>query len=304
MLNQHKILRVLQLIAQLKNKPAKSIRFLSGMLSCTDRTVYRYLDLIQELGFDLKKDHHNRFFILSEVDESNFTNEEASLLEELLLTSGNKSKLRDSLLKKIYLKSPIVIKEKHFLNARLGSIVADLRMAIIENKQVILKKYQSVNSNTIVDRLVEPIDFTDNYTLLFAHEIDTGENKYFSIERISEVMITPHSIKSLANHNLDELDVFGFSKKNGISFPIVINLNLRAYMILKQEYPKAIPFVQVDSKTNIYRLKLIINNPKPVLRFVLGLLDDVVVLGSPEFKDYVKEFVYERLANGKSDFVN
>ena len=62
--NQHKILRVLQLITLLKKEPAKSIRFLSRILDSTDRTVYRYLDLVKELGFELQKDQNNKFKII------------------------------------------------------------------------------------------------------------------------------------------------------------------------------------------------------------------------------------------------
>jgi proteasome accessory factor C len=57
MYNQNKILRVFQLIFLLKKEPAKSLRFLSGILESTDRTVYRYLDLVKELGFELKKEN-------------------------------------------------------------------------------------------------------------------------------------------------------------------------------------------------------------------------------------------------------
>ena len=64
--NQNKILRVLQLITQLKKQPAKSIRFLAGILESTDRTVYRYLDLVKELGFELHKDYNNKFQIIGE----------------------------------------------------------------------------------------------------------------------------------------------------------------------------------------------------------------------------------------------
>lgn len=115
MLNQHKILRVLQLISLLQKEPSKSIKFLAGILDSTDRTVYRYLDLVKELGFDLQRDSHNRFFIGSGKENENidFTNEEASLLRELLLSSGTKSILKDALLKKIYLKSEIVIQGNH-----------------------------------------------------------------------------------------------------------------------------------------------------------------------------------------------
>ena len=306
MLNQHKILRVLQLISLLKKEPSKSIKFIAGMLESTDRTVYRYLDLVKELGFDLQRDSHNRFYIVSEENKESidFTNEEASLLRELLLSSGTKSNLKDALLRKIYLKSEIFIQGNHLLNAHLGKIVSDLSKAITEHKQVVLKKYQSANSNTITDRLVEPISFTDNYTSLCAFEVETAKNKYFNIERITEVEVLQKQNEFEPQHQLDITDAFGFTTLNGLPFDIDIRLNLRAFVLLKQEYPMVVSFVKQEPKTNNYRLKMSINNPKPVIRFVLGLLDDVEIIGSVAFKDYLKNYVFTTLENNKSDFEN
>jgi predicted DNA-binding transcriptional regulator YafY len=306
MLNQHKILRVLQLISLLQKEPSKSIKFLAGILERTDRTVYRYLDLVKALGFDLQRDSNNRFFIGSEKENENndFTNEEASLLRELLLSSGTKSNLKDALLRKIYLKSEIVIQGNHLLNAHLGKIVSDLSKAITEQKQVVLKKYQSANSNTISDRLVEPISFTDNYTSVCAFEVETAKNKYFNIERITEVEVLQKQNEFTAQHQLDTPDAFGFTALNGLPFEIDIRLNLRAFVLLKQEYPMVVSFVKQEPKTNYYRLKMNINNPKPVVRFVLGLLDDVDIIGSVAFKDYLKNYVVTTLQNNKSDFKN
>ena len=306
MLNQHKILRVLQLISLLKKEPTKSIKFIAGILESTDRTVYRYLDLVKELGFDLQRDSHNRFFIGSEIENEtiDFTIEEASLLRELLLSSGTKSNLKDALLRKIYLKSEIVIQGNHLLNAHLGKVVSDLSKAITEHKQVVLKKYQSANSNTITDRLVEPISFTDNYSSLCAFEVESAKNKYFNIERINEVEVLQKQNEFEDQHQLDTLDAFGFTALNGLPFDIDIRLNLRAFVLLKQEYPMVVPFVKQESKTSYYRLKMNINNPKPVERFVLGLLDDVEIIGSVAFKDYLKNYVFTTLENNKNDFEN
>lgn len=306
MLNQHKILRVLQLISLLKRDPSKSIKFIAGILESTDRTVYRYLDLVKELGFDLQRDSYNRFFIVSEDNNATieFSNEEASLLRELLLSSGKKSNLKDALLKKIYLQSEIAIQGNHLLNAHLGKIVSDLSLAITENKQVVLKKYQSANSNTITDRLVEPISFTDNYTSLCAFEVETATNKYFNIERITEVEVLDVQNKFDEKHQLHLSDAFGFTALNGLPFDIDIRLNLRAFVLLKQEYPMVASSVKQESKTSYYRLKTSINNPKPIIRFVLGLLDDVEIIGSVEFKDYLKNYVVTTLENNKSDFEN
>ena len=306
MLNQHKILRVLQLISLLQKEPAKSIRFMSGFIESTERTVYRYLDLIKELGFDLQRDSFNRYFIVSDSEnlETEFTSEEAHFLKELVLTAGKNNKLKDALLKKIYLKSEITIQGNHLLNAHLGKVVSDLSKAITEKKQVLLKKYQSANSNTISDRLVEPISFTDNYSSLCAYVVETGENKYFNMERMALVEVLQKQYQHEDQHQFDKPDAFGFTNSNGLPFDIHIKLNLRAFVLLKQEYPLVVPFVKQEAKTSHYILKMTINNPKPVIRFVLGILDEVEVIGSVAFKDYLKNFVINTLENNKNDFDN
>ena len=84
--NQPKIFRVLQLILQLKRKPAKSVKFLSGLLETTDRTVYRYLELLEELGYPLRRDSFNRYYIEESGHplELTFSSDEASYLHDVL----------------------------------------------------------------------------------------------------------------------------------------------------------------------------------------------------------------------------
>lgn len=287
--NQNKILRVLQLISLLKKEPAKSIRFLSGILESTDRTVYRYLDLIKELGFDLQRDHNNRFFIINdvEVEPYSFSNEEVELLKELLLSVGKDSKLKDSILKKIYFKSEIAIHGNHILKAHLGKIVEKLSNAIQNEKRVILKEYHSANSQKISDRLVEPITFSDNYNSLIAFEVETRENKYFNIERITDIIEINTNQEFQEKHKTDKPDIFGFSELNGEKFEIELRLSLRAYLILKEEYPLVQPYLKKESNKDTYLLKCNVNNPKAIIRFILGFPEEVEVIGSEKFKKYI-----------------
>ena len=156
MLNQRKILRVLQFISYLEQSPSKSVTQLGSLLDTTDRTVYRYLDLVKECGFDVQRDKINRFFIINDRNNGvRFTPEEADYLKQLVLTSGKKSKLKDAVLSKIYLSSETTIVAGHLVNAKNGKIVEHLSQAIANKEQVILKKYQSIHSETISDRLVQ-----------------------------------------------------------------------------------------------------------------------------------------------------
>ncbi len=287
--NQNKILRVLQLITLLKKKPAKSIRFLAGILESTDRTVYRYLDLVKELGFEIQKDHNNKFQIIGEDEYStlSFSNEEVLLLRDLVLSTGKDNKLKDSLLKKIYLQSDLAIQGNHILKANLGRMIEKINLSITENKRILLKGYHSINTQVISDRLIEPISLTDNYNSICGFEVDSQLNKYYNLERITEIIIIDEPQEFGEFHKLDKLDIFGFSDKNGEKLNVELLISFRAYVLIKEEYPKIEKFIEKEKNSEKYLLNVEVNNPKPITRFINGLRDDIEVLGS---KSFIKTF--------------
>ncbi len=289
--NQHKILRVLQLITLLKKEPAKSIRFLAGVLESTDRTVYRYLDLVKELGFELHKDHNNKFQIVGgdEYQQISFSNEEVLLLRDLVMTTGKDNKLKDSLLQKIYLQSELAIQGNQILKANLGKMVEKINSSISENKRIVLKGYHSLNTQKISDRIIEPITLTDNYNSVCGFEVETQVNKYYNLERITEVIQLEEEQQFHQLHQLDEMDVFGFSEKNGQKFSVELLVSLRAYILLKEQYPKIDNHITKEINTEKYRVKIEVNNPKPITRFILGLKDDIEVIGSKSFLKHMSE---------------
>lgn len=287
--NQHKILRVLQLIALLKARPAKSMRHLGDILESSERTVYRYLDLLEAVGFKVARDNGNRVYIEDEIGNGElpaFTPEETRFLHDLASTVGRNHKLRDSVLRKLKVNTELKVAETQLLKARLGVLVQMLADAIRDRKQVVLKNYHSVNSNDIRDRLVEPIRFTDNYEHVVAYETASGKNKHFHIERIQDVTVKRTSYRHTSRHRYTPTDVFGFADQ-GERFDIDITLSLRACMILREEYPMSAPFIRKESGK--YRLRVSVFDLKPVTRFVIGFYGEVKVNGSPIFKKHVKE---------------
>ena len=276
MYNQHKILRVFQLINLLKVKPGKSIRSLAKTLAIDNRTIYRYLDLLREIGFELEKDAYNRYFIPDESSATAFTlsPEELAVVKKLLLTAGKDHILKDSILKKLYMHSDIHIQSGQIVKAHLSSLVEKLGEAVTKGKQVVLKKYHSANTNTIDDRVVEPIHFTDNYQNLVAFEVASKQVKYFNIERITALEILPKAIQHADLHKTSKPDVFGFGE-SGQTHDVDMWLSLRAYVFLKEEYPLTIPYLKYDKKRDQYRLQVTVNNLAPVQRFVKGLEGEV-----------------------------
>ncbi len=278
MYNQHKILRVFQLINLLKSSPPKSISHLAKTLAVDNRSVYRYLDLLRVLGFKLDKNVFNRYLILSKEQDADFSfsPEESIWLKGLILTAGKDSIFCDSVLKKLYVNSEINIKGEQVYKAHLSNLVQEITKGIETNKQIILKKYYSANSQNIGDRLVEPIHFTDQYEHLVAFEVSTKLIKHFHIERISAVEILITNMQFCEQHKNSKQDVFGFAM-NEQQHQVDLWLSLRAYLFLKEEYPNTVHYLKYDKRRKQYRFVVTVNNLAPVERFIKGLEGEITV---------------------------
>ena len=139
---------------------------------------------------------------------------------------------------------------------------------------MVLKKYHSANTNTIDDRVVEPIHFTDNYQNLVAFEVASKQVKYFNIERMTALEVMPKAIQFADLHKTSTPDVFGFGE-SGQTHDVHMWLSLRAYVFLKEEYPLTLPYLKYDKKRDQYRFQVTVNNLAPVQRFVKGLEGEV-----------------------------
>ena len=292
MFNQNRIYRLFQLINFLKAKPAKSVRSIETLLDTSERTVYRYLDLLKDLGFNIERDSNNKIFIASstEIDLIPFTPQEADYLRKLILSTGSENQLAQSVLQKVQQSSEIQIGADSLFKAHLSKIVEQISVAIIEGKQLLIKGYSSANSQSVTDRLVEPTSFTDNYDAVSAFEINTRQNKYFNIERITSVEVLETPMEYEAQHEFHKPDIFGFQGKT-IDKEIEIEMSMRAYLILKEEYPMSTAFIKPIPNTSKYYFKANVQSFKAPGRFVMGFLEDIQVLGSIEFKRYIQRIV-------------
>jgi AraC-like DNA-binding protein len=142
---QAKLLRLFQIIAVLKSGHW-TIKQMADRFDTSERTIYRYLKLLEEVDFLIEKDFDNRYFIITSEDDptqSQFSVEETRLIKKLILAGANDNPLKNILLKKLSLNSEIDSMPRLFLKARLGKFVDQLAEAIKEKEQVVLKNYHS-----------------------------------------------------------------------------------------------------------------------------------------------------------------
>ena len=284
MFNQHRIYRVFQLINSLRTKPAKSPKTLASMLEVSERSIYRYFDLINQLGFEVKKISGGRFFIDADENEGiPFTSQEVEYLTSMVQSVGKKSLLSEAVLQKIGHYTEHEVAARNIYDANLGKIIEQLSIAIQEKKQVMLVKYFSARSETVTDRLVEPMQFTDNYEAISAFEVSTKQNKYFNIERISEVHLLDSDMQFEADHEFFKPDVFGFQGTE-MDKEVEFEMSLRASLLLKEEYPMARAYIKALPGGKRFVFKAKVQAYEGPARFVKGFGDEIEIVGDLNFK--------------------
>lgn len=269
-----KFMRLLQLINQLYKSPPKNIEQIGNLLEVSSRSVYRYLELLEISGFHVKKNDKNQYYIdnARDIPQMVFSEEESEQINNAISLYCRDNKLLGSIRTKLGIVSPAILSAEHINSAKLGLIVANINEGMNAKKQIILKKYQSINSQTISDRKVEPISIDGNYRTLTAYELSSKTNKTFVIERVEAVEITPVSFKHEKEHLQLERDVFGFGTRTDLkSFPVHLELSLKAKVLLTEEYPASTPYIKKRSNRETYIFKCTINDPRPLMRFINGM---------------------------------
>lgn len=104
---QPHLLRLLKFIRLLADRPGRTVSQFARTLETSERTVYRYLDTLEELGYLIDKDIHERYFLF-EADATRrpaFTADESALVDRLLSSLPAELPLMDSIRRKLSLTS-------------------------------------------------------------------------------------------------------------------------------------------------------------------------------------------------------
>ncbi|MFM1755240.1 MAG: hypothetical protein RL621_124, partial [Bacteroidota bacterium] len=241
MADQAKFKKMLEVLLMLDCNWGRSIPELSDRFDISQRTVYRYFDTFKKVGFVIE--NNNGFF---KVDKENstakdisqllhFTEEEAFILSKTIHSIDEDSELKEKLVKKLYSIYNFdrviytITKKEETEN------IYNLIQAIKRQKQVVLKEYKSGNSKNIRDRIVEPIDFTINYTGVWCYDTEDQTNKIFKASRIQEVQILDSDWNYKSKHKVGIIDVFRIQSFEPIS--IQLQLSLVAYNLIIEEFP-------------------------------------------------------------------
>ena len=293
-----RILRLLNLMKLLSSNVDYTIRELMDRLAISRRSIFRYLDTLRIAGFAVAKKGTNIHKLLSMPKEGinlstliHFSEEEAYLLHNLIGALTSDCQVAINLENKLAALFDATSVTEIIGNKITGENIMRLRQAIDEKKQVTLIRYESGNTMSISDRLVEPIKFSSNYRDVYAYEVSTGITKVFKISRISLVDVSLTDWQHEDKHEKIETDCFRMAGKEDI--PITLKMTLKAKNLLIEEYPLASKYISYDGKDWWFRGN--VKDLAGVGRFVIGLADQIELIESVELHRFIIEFMERQL---------
>ena len=287
------LLRTLNLIRLLTDRPGKTVPQLARLLDTHPRTVYRYLKTLESVGYAVDIHPQTKHYFLFEADpktRATFTADESALMSRSLSSVSSDHPLLDSIRRKLFVTSELLPFADELQDRHRAILVEQLAEALHLRRQVRLLRYHSANSNTTTDRLVEPLELIDNYATLKAFDPGDGKEKTFKIKRIEGVTVleTPAAYVPVVT---TQLPVDAFNMDGPEPLLVVLHLNRRAYHLLLEERPLTRPYLEprphdVDFP---YQFRGEVRDWRGIGRFVLGMADQVRVIEPEAFKAFLKE---------------
>ena len=293
-MDQPKIERLLRLMKMLTTNTTYTVDDLAARLGMSRRTVYRYIDTFREAGFVIKKsgDHIRldkespHFKDISQL--VHFTEEEAVILKRAIESIDDTNLLKQNLKRKLYSVYDNKILADTIVRGSNAATVHTLIEAIEEQRQVKLCSYRSAHGSIVRDRLVEPFAFTTNYIQIWCYDTEDNTCKLFKLSRIGSAEKLDTEWQHQPSHKQGFIDIFRMNGEQELH--ICLSLGMMAHYLLIEEYPRAEEYLKA-TEDGRWILNVAVANYAGVARFVVGLMDDIKIIDSPELEQYIANYV-------------
>ncbi|MBR1688810.1 MAG: WYL domain-containing protein [Prevotella sp.] len=288
-----KLEKQLELMLLLTENRQYTVAQLCDRLDISRRNLYYYLEFFRDYGFRVEKRSGACYSLDKDSDffrrlfrTVNFTEDEAIVMRRILERANDNSLQVQHLRRKLDALYDLDILDDVELRQRYAQSVSVIYDAIKWRRCVVLRHYSSPHSNTQTDRIVEPYMFLNHNNEIRAFELKTRMNKTFKLARMESVELLADEWQNEKHHKRVFTDIFLFSGEQ--QMPVKLRLGRLAYNLMVEEYPRSQPYI-VKEDSRHWLLELDVCSYIGIGRFVLGLYDDVEVLGDEGFKTYLRD---------------
>lgn len=271
-------------------RPGKgfSVAEICQELEVSFKTVYRDLTILENTGIELIRSDTGRYRVAKGLNmhrQLHFSPEES----EVLLRSVSalpESPVRQFLEMKLAAMTDPSLRLSLMISQKTGAFLSGLHQAIQEKRQVLLLNYRSAKGKSERDRLVEPIQISPNAQAIWAYELREKKCKLFKLNRIENISLQLAKWQHEAQHQEVKFDLFGLPLRTPQH--VKLKMGILAASILQEEYPVASSMIlPIDNYS--YLLETEVDGYAAISRFVLGLMDDVTIIGPSEWKTWVEQ---------------
>lgn len=283
--------RELELMLLMAENRRYTVDQLCERVGISRRNLYYYLDFFRQAGFVVEKrgaayslDKSSPFFARL-FPAIHFTEDEATTIRRLIDRSGGDSLQVRHIRQKLDRLYDLRILDDVELREQAGRNVSVLYEAIKLKNKVVLHNYSSPHSNTVASRVVEPFMFLAGNDEVRCYEISSAMNKTFKVARMESVEMLLDPWEHEAAHRQMYTDIFMFSSEELL--PVELRLDRLAYSLLTEEYPRSAAHITPDGDRH-WLLSLDVCSYMGIGRFVLGLFENVEVLGGEGFYSYIE----------------
>ncbi len=291
-MDYEKLDRQLRLIAALAQNRTRTVDEIGEQLKLNRRSVYRYIDTFRQTGFVVKNQgsiyslEHDSPFFLQISRNTHLTDDEAQTLCRFLDTANDNSPRLRHLRKKLSSLYDFKTPELHSADEHIARNIEAIFIAIREERVAILRDYQSHNSESVSDRVVEPFLLLNGSGEVRCHELVSGLNKTFKMGRCSRVDVLDLLWSNKEKHKAFFTDIFHFSGEERERVRLRFGNFVRS--LLLEDYPAA--EIQLhDEGGGSFLLDTEVCSFKGIGRFVIGLAEDIEIVDSPNFEHYLAE---------------
>ena len=291
-MDQPKVERLLRLMKLMTGNVNYTVNDLAERLDTSYRSIYRYIETFKDAGFVVHKldggvyklGKESRYF--KDISQLvHFTDEEAHIVNQLIEGLDDTNMLKHNLRRKLVSVYDCTSMANSIVKGENAVNINVLVEAIYSCRKVILHNYASSHTGIIDDRIVEPFGFTTNYVQVWCYEPKSGMNKLFKTSRIGAVQILDEPWQDADKHHEGYIDIFrmtGFEQKR-----VRLEIGMLAHNLLLEEYPLSERDMS-ELGEGRWMLDTMVCNYKGIGRFVLGLMSDIKIVDSPDFKDYIR----------------
>ncbi|MCB0572917.1 MAG: transcriptional regulator [Phaeodactylibacter sp.] len=286
MTDQQKLYRVFRLIQLLSQPPYRKVSHLATILGVDSRTVYRYIKLLESLGYHIDKKEGDRYYLFLDFQEDKqlINLDEAGYLHDLLWQAPAGDPRREHLLHKLNKQYTLAPVAQSLPKLSTYEHVRTLGKAMEAGLRVRLLNYFAPSSGGgLSNRYLEPVEFMQGYTYLWAYDLDKKDYRQFKLDRIGDVEVLDEPIAN--QHEGRVLDLFGWTGPQWL--PVRLRLSSYAHNLLLEEHPDVRPFVRTFKGQALF--EGMVRDWRGIGRFILGLPGEVEVVDPEELKAYLRK---------------